>query len=348
MNGRAAQVLRGHQATHELAVVVIARNEERHIARSLDALMVALENRPGTPVLLVDSGSSDATIEIAAAYPIDIYRYAGPPYTAAAGRRVGFERTSAQYVMFIDGDCCIERGWLDRALDLIQQDPRAGVIYGQRREVFEDATEQAAAAAPTPEEYALGGNALYRAEAMHRAGGFNPYLAAGEEAELLGRIVAAGYHELAMKEVMFTHYTLAKSTVRGFVSRLRRGLSRGPGQTLRLAIAQGLFMYHARRLNRYLVTSIYLMLGAVAAIASLLARSVLPFVAWVAIAALAFLLLTYRRNSLRSAAFIAAEWITTAIHIPADFARSPPQSEDFDPQVEHLRRVRSNREVILH
>lgn len=345
MNGRVADVLRAPHPGEELAVVVIARNESRHIGMCLDALMRSLDGYPTAPVVLVDSGSTDATVEIASQYSIDIYRYAGPPYTAAAGRRVGFERTTARYVLFVDGDCCIEPGWIELALERMQQDPRAGVIYGQRTEVFEEASQSAAAAAPPAREYGLGGNALYRAHAMREAGGFNPYLKAGEEAELLARIIACGYHPLATREVMFTHHTLAKSTVRGFTARLRRGLSRGTGQTLRLALAQGLFLYHARRLNRYLITCAYLVGGVLAALASATVRSAVPLAAWLFCGALAFALLSYRRQSVRSAAFIIADWISVAIHLPADFMRKPPHANGFDPDVEQLRHVHRQRHL---
>ena len=345
MNGRVAEALRAHNSDDELAVVVIARNESRHIGMCLDALMRSLEGYPTARVLLVDSGSTDATVEIASHYAIHIYRYAGPPYTAAAGRRVGFERTNARYVLFVDGDCCVEPGWIELALARLRRDPSAGVIYGQRREIFEDTPEHAAVAAPPAAEYGMGGNALYRADAMREAGGFNPYLKAGEEAELLGRIVACGYRQLATPEVMFTHHTLAKSTVRGFMSRLRRGLSRGTGQTLRLALAQGLFFYHARRLNRYLITCAYLIAGVLAVVASTAVRSAAPFAAWLSCGVLGFTLLCYRRHSVRSAAFIIADWVSVAIHLPADFLRKPLHADGFDPDVEQLRHVNPQRHL---
>jgi glycosyltransferase involved in cell wall biosynthesis len=321
---------------NRLSVVVIARNEERHIGQCLDALMHALQSMPGTPVILVDSGSTDRTVEIASAYPVEIYSYAGPVYSAAAGRRVGFERTDTRYVLFVDGDCCIEPGWIEVALRQLEHDQSAAVVYGARREVFEGTTGEAAAAAPAAKEYGLGGNALYRAGVLRSAGGFNPYLKAGEEAELLGRIVALGYHPVATPEVMFTHYTLPKSSVVGFTERLRRGLARGLGQTLRLGIRQGLFIYHARRLNRYLITLAYLSAGILALLASLVSRDATWFAAWTAAGLAAFALLCWKRRSVRGATYIVADWICIAVHLPLDFLRAPPDPRHFAPVVEHL------------
>src|SRR3954469_18147895 len=136
------------------------------------------------------------------------------------------------------------------------------------------------AAAPAPEEYGLGGNALYRAAALRETGGFNPYLVADEEGELLGRIILCGYHAVSTDDVMFVHYTLAKTSVAGFLRRLRRGLYRGNGQTLRAAASQGMFVYHVRRLNRYPMTLAYLFAGLGSASMAIVLRQPVPLVVW--------------------------------------------------------------------
>ena len=102
----------GSSEVTRLAVVVIARNEERHIGECITALMAALHAFPYTRVILVDSYSTDRTVEIARTFPIEIYRYQGPPFSAAAGRKVGFAYAQARHVLFVDGDCYLNRaGW---------------------------------------------------------------------------------------------------------------------------------------------------------------------------------------------------------------------------------------------
>jgi glycosyltransferase involved in cell wall biosynthesis len=326
-------------ATPLLSVVVIARNEEKHIAQCLDAVIRAAGRYPDAQMVLVDSNSTDRTVQIASRYPISVYRYCGPPYSAAAGRAVGFARTCSRYVLFVDGDCCIDSAWLDSALKRLDAEPSGGLIYGLRQEVFEEGTQHVAGSAPAAAEYGLGGNALYRSDALRRAGGFNPYLTAGEEAELLGRVLALGYRDLSTDTVMFTHYTLAKTSFVGFLSRLRKGLSRGLGQTLRLSIEQGLFFYHARRLNRYLLALSYLWAGIATTILAFLSRNGRPFMIWALGGAALFLLLCYRRRSVRSAAFIVADWIAVAVHLPGDFLRTPHHPEEFCPPIECLQKA---------
>ena len=323
-------------ATLKLAVVVITRNEEDHIADCLTAIIVALRNFSGTRVIVVDSCSSDHTVEIARKFPVEIYRYQGPPFSAAAGRTVGFSYARSKYVLFVDGDCCIEPGWLERGLSAIESIPAIGVVYGQRREVFENTTDDAIRAAPKATEYGLGGNGLYKSEVMKLAGGFNPYLPADEEAELLARIKETNYRELAIPQVMFTHYTLPKTTIRGYLGRVRRGLARGLGQTLRISLRQGLFFYHARRLNRYLVALGYLGIGIASLIASIVLNKLIFLTAWGCLGLVVFGLLWMRRRSLRSTLYILTDWLTIALFIPVDFFRRPKKSEDFQPEVERL------------
>ncbi len=319
-----------------LAVVVIARNEERHIANCLGALTIALRGFPHTRVIVVDSHSTDNTVKIAHTFPVEIYRYQGPPFSAAAGRTVGFSYARSEYVLFIDGDCCIEPGWLEQGLSALESTLSAGVVYGERREVFENTAEDAIRAAPKASEYGLGGNGLYRSEVVRRAGGFNPFLPADEEAELLARIKALGFSELAIPHLMFTHYTPPKTTILGYLGRVRRGLARGLGQTLRATLGQKLFLYHARRLNRYLFTLGYLAAGLASAIVSIVFKELTFLAAWGEFGLVAFGLLWLRRRNLRSTLYILADWFTIALFIPLDFLKKPKQREDFQPKVERL------------
>jgi glycosyltransferase involved in cell wall biosynthesis len=321
----------------KLAVVVIARNEECHIADCLSALIVALRDFPGTRIILVDSQSTDRTVEIARQFSVEIYRYQGPPFSAAAGRRVGFSYAVAEYVLFVDGDCCVEPGWLECGLSYLTSDDRVGVVYGQRREIFgKDNNFPPNPKAPT-ERASLGGNGLYRSVAIERSGGFNPYLPAGEEAELLARIKAAGFSDMSVPRVMFTHFTIPNTTFRGYFDRVRRGLARGLGQTLRVSIDQGLFYHHARRLNRYLLSLAYLCIGIVALLLSLILREPKIFVTWGILGIAAFVMLWLRRRSLSSALFIFTDWFTIASYIPADFLRTPKKLDEFQPKVERLK-----------
>lgn len=316
----------------ELAVVIIARNEEAHIATCIEAARAAVAGLDCSEIVLVDSNSSDRTVDIAARYPISILRYRAERPTAAAGRRIGFAHVRARHVLFLDGDCRVEPAFVREALALLTERSDAAVVYGARCDVTPGSGSQVPIAHPS-----LGGNALYRAEALARVGSFHPFIVGEEEGELLGRLQAAGYRAIQVESLMITHYTEAVQTLEGFVQRYRRGLRTGTGQVLRLSIAQGLFWYHARRLNRYLATLAFLLLGIVLAAIGLVAGTAVPVLLWGAAGIAAFLLLWAKRRDMRNTVYIIADWVTVALSMGRGFLRAPPSPASFSPALERLK-----------
>jgi glycosyltransferase involved in cell wall biosynthesis len=78
----------------EISVVIISRNEAKNITRAIESVLKAVEHWPQTEILLVDSASTDETVEIAKHYPINIVRlkpswFLSPP----AGRLIGLYHT---------------------------------------------------------------------------------------------------------------------------------------------------------------------------------------------------------------------------------------------------------------
>jgi glycosyltransferase involved in cell wall biosynthesis len=292
----------------KLGVVVITRNEEEHIAKSLNALLLCVPS--STPVILVDSSSEDRTTEIAQRYPITVMRYSAEVRTAAAGRTVGLRHLPpTEFILFLDGDCSLEVGWLEGAWARLEESPQLALITGRRREVCNGAARLG--------NLSIGGNALYRKTALREAGGFNAFLAAEEEGELIGRLKKLGYTAFCTEDVMFTHYTEDRGSFQG----MRSG--KGPGKVLRLAITQGLFRYHAKRFNRYLFTLGFLLAGLAATVAS--PWSMMPLALWLCLGAAGTVWLCWRHGKL--APFILLDWCWTAINMVGEFISSPERKQ---------------------
>jgi glycosyltransferase involved in cell wall biosynthesis len=319
-----------------LSVVVVARDEAAHIRGCLDSVLRALAHFEGVRVVVVDSDSSDGTAEIAAALPVEVYRYRSRTRTAAAGRRIGTGIVRSRYVLFIDGDCRLEPRWLPAALARMERDPSLAVVYGTRREVYENAADDFVSAAD-PSEAGLGGNALYRRRALLEVGGFHPFLPAEEEGELLGRLRAHGYAAECTGGLMFTHYTLPKDTWRGQLRRALRRMALGTGKVLRLAARDGSLGYHARRFNRELLTLVYLAYGAAIAAGVAFGAPRRLAALWILVGGVAFTALWWRRRRLRSALYIATEWLTGAVGIAIGALLPIPDSRSFRPSVERVR-----------
>lgn len=197
-----------------VGVVVIGRNEGQRLMQCLRSVLVE-----GVPLVYVDSGSSDGSVAGARALGVasfELDRCA--PFSAARARNEGFDRLlgewpSLAYVQFIDGDCTLAPGWLDRAAAHLGSDARQGAVVGclQEREPARSvynmlcALEWRSPAGPIIDAGRFGGISMIRASVFRRLGGFNPELIAGEEPEFAARMGRAGYAATKLDIPMATH-----------------------------------------------------------------------------------------------------------------------------------------------
>lgn len=182
-----------------LGAVVIGRNEGERFRRCLASL-----HGHADPIVYVDSGSTDGSVEHAESLDVDVVRLeTSLPFTAARARNAGFERlvglaANTELVMFVDGDCEVEPSWWPSAVAFLDQNRTYGVVCGRRRERFPHATIYNHLCdvewnTPVGDAKACGGDAVMRVAAFTAVGGFNPSLIAGEEPELCVRLRAGGW-----------------------------------------------------------------------------------------------------------------------------------------------------------
>lgn len=189
---------------------MIGRNE----APRLEACLRAV--RGVERLVYVDSASTDGSAELAERLGVETLRLdESQPLSAARARNAGFEHLRArhpevEYVQFVDGDCVLDPDWLDRAVEALRADAQLALVCGRLSERAPEATiynflydlEWDRPAGPTA---ACGGLFLARSSAYERVGGFDPSLAAGEEAELCWRIRRTGAGIRRLAEPMATH-----------------------------------------------------------------------------------------------------------------------------------------------
>jgi len=224
-----------------LSVVVISKNEEAHIGRCLRSILAAAEEVGGAEVVLVDSASTDRTVEIALSLGMRVLSLR-PEWelSPAAGRYVGFHHTRGDLIMFVDADTVIERDWLRHAVPYFERPEVAGVAG-----FLDDVDEQGQ---PLPyvgqrssqpsEVKRLRGIALYRRAALVQAGTFNPYLITEEEAELAFRLRGRGFRLLQLPHPMGCH--LRGAVLHNELLRMwRLGRFKGDSLTLRYALRTG-------------------------------------------------------------------------------------------------------------
>ncbi|TXT26441.1 MAG: putative glycosyltransferase [Gallionellaceae bacterium] len=194
-----------------VGLVAIGRNEGERLRKCL----LSVVEQAGT-VVYVDSGSSDGSVEMARALGVEMIGLdMAVPFTAARARNEGFRRLLAvapklRYVQFVDGDCEVRPGWLGKAAQFLDERADVAVVSGRCRERFPDHSIYNMLCdiewdAPVGQAKACGGNAMMRADALKRAGGFRDGLIAGEEPELCVRLRAAGWKIWRLGDEMVLH-----------------------------------------------------------------------------------------------------------------------------------------------
>src|SRR5579864_8939667 len=186
----------------EVGVIAIGRNEGERLRRCLASVVGR-----GMPVVYVDSRSTDGSVELARSLGADVVELdLSLPFSAARARNAGVERLAtiapdARLVQFVDGDCEVGDGWIERAAAELNDRSDVAVVCGRRRERFPDASIYNRLAdlewdTPVGEVKSCGGDAMMRLDAFHAAGGFDATVVAGEEPELCQRLRARGWKVL--------------------------------------------------------------------------------------------------------------------------------------------------------
>lgn len=195
----------------EIGIVTIGRNEGERLRVCLHSALGL-----GHSVVYVDSRSTDGSVELARTMGVEVVELdMSAPFTAARARNAGFERLveidpGVKYVQFVDGDCEIADGWLDRAFHTLETRLEVAVVFGRRRERFPERTVYNRLAdlewdVPVGDVKACGGDSMMRVSAFRPVGGFNPAIIAGEEPELCVRLRQRGWKIVRLDAEMTLH-----------------------------------------------------------------------------------------------------------------------------------------------
>lgn len=183
----------------DLGIVVIGRNEGERLRRCLESLP-----RNGTPCVYVDSGSTDGSPELARNMGCTVIELdTALALSAARGRQVGLEHLCARcpgtkYVQFVDGDCVLQPGWIEAAVQFLENNPRTAVVVGILRERFASSSllvrlVEADWDISEGETDAIYGISMTRVAAIREVGGWRVELIAGEELDLGARLRSRGW-----------------------------------------------------------------------------------------------------------------------------------------------------------
>ncbi|PSB22515.1 glycosyl transferase [filamentous cyanobacterium CCP1] len=195
-----------------VGLVAIGRNEGERLRQCLTSALA----QQVAQVVYVDSGSTDNSVKMARSLGVEVVELdLSTPFTAARARNAGFARlvelnSALEFVQFVDGDCELVTGWIDRAQQELDTYPEVAVVCGRRRERYPEQSIYNRLCdiewdTPIGEAKACGGDAMMRVAVVQQVGGFNPTLIAGEEPELCVRIRQQGWKVRRVDAEMTLH-----------------------------------------------------------------------------------------------------------------------------------------------
>jgi rhamnosyltransferase len=113
------------------SIIIRAYNEEKHIGKLLTGIMQ--QTVKDAEIILVDSGSLDATTAIAARYPVKIVHIAPEEFTFGRSLNLGISQASGEYIIIASAHVYpVYPDWLQRLLAPFD-DSKTALTYGKQR-----------------------------------------------------------------------------------------------------------------------------------------------------------------------------------------------------------------------
>jgi GT2 family glycosyltransferase len=203
---------------------------------------------PADRVVVSDSASTDPRVAALARRTGACVLRSDTPGTSRA-RNVGWRAATTEIVAFVDDDVRVEAGWTD-ALAAVFADPATAFAVGRltaignRGEVTSTVTSVETAELVTfpVRSVVSGGNLAVRREALVATGGFDErigpgtWFAAGEDAELVDRLVELGFSGRYVGDAAARHEQWRD---RGALLRLQWCYGKGMGARTAAAMRRG-------------------------------------------------------------------------------------------------------------
>ena len=115
----------------QISIIIRAYNEARHIGRLLDGILQ--QTVKPAEIILVDSGSTDGTLEAAARYPVQVVHIPSGEFTFGRSLNRGLACAAGELAVIASVHVYpVYPDWLERLLAPFA-DPQVGLVYGKQR-----------------------------------------------------------------------------------------------------------------------------------------------------------------------------------------------------------------------
>jgi rhamnosyltransferase len=116
----------------DVSIIVLTKNGCLYLREVLDEVLNHSSRYP-CEVVLIDSGSSDGSWEIAQSFPIQVHQIAPEEFNHGETRNLGARLAdpSARYLVYLTQDATPLEGWLDNLLQPLEEDDQVAGAFSR-------------------------------------------------------------------------------------------------------------------------------------------------------------------------------------------------------------------------
>lgn len=207
--------------SEKVSVIMPCYNDGRYIREAIDS--VRNQTYKNIEIIVIDDGSDDAeTLEILERLADEVLLLHTDHVRPAAARNFGIQHADGKYIMPVDSDDRIDERYIEKAVEIIENNPHVGVVYCEA-DLFGEKSGRWDLPKYSFESMLLDNivfvTALFYKEDWEKAGGFHTGLVAGmEDYDFWIAILSLGREIYQIPEILFHYRIKPSSRTTGFQS----------------------------------------------------------------------------------------------------------------------------------
>ncbi|MCE0828702.1 glycosyltransferase [Buttiauxella sp. A2-C2_NF] len=319
-----------------ISVSIKTLNEAKCIEKTIDSIQQQIAEYPHK-IIVADSLSTDSTQQLASNKGVTVVSLTQPAdRCCGVGHQLGYLYSEGEYLLLMDGDMELEKGFIDSAITFLQNHPEYAGVAGTvemddaSNYEFKSRKQRLHEIYPLGDCDHLGGGGLYRRTAIEKIGYLtNRNLHAYEEAELGMRLVDAGYKLHRLNVPYFSHTSHNMPTLKLLMYRWRSGYNKAPGELLRSAWGKPWWPIAIKMVKNEMIFATYMLLLLVAILTfniDIIALALLPLIAFIILKTIKNRSLINGLQSVLNLAVLSAGLIKGLTH-PVRDPMTPPDSK---------------------